>query len=83
MRCSRNNINNLHLNMYAKVETPERKLTQENIIQYDKKQHQVKMTIESCTYVQLKGLKILTSHRIYVWYIQQFCDANKKIINET
>ena len=58
-----NNINNLHLKMYAKVEIPDLKLTQVNTIEYDTKSQQVKTTIINCTDAKLKGLRILTANR--------------------
>ena len=57
MLCFNNNGINLHLNMYAKVEIPERKLTQVNTIEYDVKSCQVILTIVNFTYVRLKGLE--------------------------
>ena len=49
--------------MYAKVGKPKRKLTQLNTIDYEVKLCKVVTTIVNCTYVQLKIVKILTSHR--------------------
>ena len=83
MFCLSNHENNLHINMYAKVDIHKRKLTQINTIKYDVKSYEVKMTILNFTYVQLKGLKILPTHRRDIWYSQNSCDANNKIINET
>ena len=57
MLCFNNNGNNLHLNMYAKVEIPERKLTQVNTIEYDMKSYRFKTAIVNFTYVRLKGLE--------------------------
>ena len=58
-----NNWNDLHLNMYAKVEGTERTLTWANTIEYDFKSFQIITNILNCTDVQIKGLKILTAHR--------------------
>ena len=58
-----NNANNVHLNIYDKVERPEQKFTGVNTIEYDIKQYQVKNNIVNYTYVQLKILKIPTTHR--------------------
>ena len=63
MLCSSNNVNNLHINMYVKVERPEWKLTQVNTIEYDAKSCQVMRTIVNFTWVQQNILKIITSHR--------------------
>ena len=63
MRCLTSNENSLHLKHVRQGQKPERKLTQVNTIQYDMKSHQVKMTIENCTDLRLKGLKISTTNR--------------------
>ena len=56
------NINNIHL----KKVRPGRKIKFYidigNTIYYDVKYYQVKITLVNCTYVQQKGLKILTAH---------------------
>ena len=57
MLCLNNNGNNLNLNMYARVEIPERKLTEVNNIEYDVKSCQFIMIIVNCTDVQLKRLE--------------------------
>ena len=56
------NGNNIHLNIYAKVEKPKRKCTQVNTIEYDVESCEVMKTIGNCTYVRLKILEILTNH---------------------
>ena len=63
MLCFNNNGNNLHLNMYAKVERPEQKLTQVKTKEHDVKSYQVMMNIVKFTDVRLKILKILITHR--------------------
>ena len=45
MLCLGNNGNNLQLNIYAKVERPERKLIQVNTIEYVVKYYQLKPAI--------------------------------------
>ena len=63
MFSSRNKVNNLHLQIFANVQIPERKLTQVNNVEYDVKLFQVITTIIKCTYIKLKGLKLLTTHK--------------------
>ena len=72
MLWSRNQGNNLHLNMYAKVEMHGRKLTEVNNIEYYLKSCQVITDKVNCIYVQLKGLKILTAHRIDVYISNKY-----------
>ena len=45
--------------------------------------YEVKTTILSFIDVWLKGFKLLTDHRRYVWFIKHVCDENNKIKNET
>ena len=49
--------------MNAKVGKPEQKSTKVSTIQYDLKSRQVMMNIVSFTYVGLRRLKILNTHR--------------------
>ena len=49
--------------MYAKVGTPEQKLTKVSTIEYDLKSRQVMMNIVSFTDVGQRRLKILNTHR--------------------
>ena len=79
MCCSSNNGNNLHLNMYAKVGKPERKLIWVNTIDYDAKIFQAMKTMLNFIDKRLKRFKILTAHRIdvdkfneYVTQLQYF-----------
>ena len=53
----RNNGNNLHLNMYAKVVKPHQKLISLNTIEYDLKSFQFMTNIVNYTDVQLKQFK--------------------------
>ena len=69
-----NNRNNIHLNMYAKVEIPDRKFTQVDTIECDVKSFQVITAKLNCTDVQLNVFKILTAHIIY-FGILQLCDV--------
>ena len=63
MCCSINTGNHIHLYMHAKVERPDQKFTEINTIVYDIKYNQLKMTIEKCTYIRQKILKILTNQK--------------------
>ena len=72
MCCSINNDNNLHLKIYGKVERPKQKLTQVNTIKYDLNLFKGMITIVSCTDIQIKILKILTTHRRYVDIVNEY-----------
>ena len=66
MLCLSNIGNNSHLKHVSQGWNTRSEMDQGNTIEYNTKSHQVKTKIVNCTYVWLKRMKILTSHRRYV-----------------